>query len=123
MNLDYNLVNELKEIILKSYNEALKLDKNVRNKELNDIVTDVDIYMESKIIGKIKEIFPEHSIYSEEKGEIIGESEYTWFIDPIDGTINFAAGIPLGNKREKIDTMLVTNGKIHNELVEILNKN
>ena len=34
MNLDYNLVNELKEIILKSYNEALKLDKNVRNKEL-----------------------------------------------------------------------------------------
>ncbi|MEE0866623.1 MAG: hypothetical protein U0L98_07605 [Clostridia bacterium] len=52
MNLDYNLVNELKEIILKSYNEALKLDKNVRNKELNDIVTDVDIYMESKIIEK-----------------------------------------------------------------------
>lgn len=95
MNLDYNLVNELKETILKSYNEALKLDKNVRNKELNDIVTDVDIYMESKIIEKIKEIFPEHSIYSEEKGEIIGESEYTWFIDPIDGTINFAAGIPL----------------------------
>ena len=95
MNLDYNLVNKLKETILKSYNEALKLDKNVRNKELNDIVTDVDIYMETKIIEKIKEIFPEHSIYSEEKGEIIGESEYTWFIDPIDGTIDFAAGIPL----------------------------
>lgn len=95
MNLDYNLVNELKETILTSYDEALKLDKNVRNKELNDIVTDVDIYMESKIIEKIKEIFPENSIYSEEKGEIIGESEYTWFIDPIDGTINFAAGIPL----------------------------
>ena len=95
MNLDYNLVNELKETILTSYDEALKLDKNVRNKELNDIVTDVDIYMESKIIEKIKEIFPENSIYSEEKGELIGESEYTWFIDPIDGTINFAAGIPL----------------------------
>ena len=95
MNLDYKLVNELKELILKSYNEALKLDKNVRNKELNDIVTDVDTYMESKIIEKIKEIFSEHSIYSEEKGEIIGESEYTWFIDPIDGTINFATGIPL----------------------------
>ena len=40
MNIDYNLVNELKEVILKSYNEALKLDKNIRNKELNDIVTD-----------------------------------------------------------------------------------
>lgn len=95
MEINYNLVNELKQTILKSYNEALKLAKNIRNKELNDIVTDVDIYMETKIIEKIKEYFPEHSIYSEEKGEIIGESEYTWFIDPIDGTINFAAGIPL----------------------------
>ena len=51
--------------------------------------------METKIIEKIREIFPEHSIYSEEKGEIIGNSEYTWYIDPIDGTINFAAGIPI----------------------------
>jgi myo-inositol-1(or 4)-monophosphatase len=95
MNIDYNLVKELKEVILKSYDEALKLDKNIRNKELNDIVTDVDIYMETKIIEKIKKLFPTHSIYSEERGEIIGESEYVWFIDPIDGTINFAAGIPL----------------------------
>ena len=95
MNIDYNLVNELKETILRSYNEALKLDKNIRNKELNDIVTDVDIYMETKIIEKIKKLFPEHAIYSEERGEISGKSEYVWFIDPIDGTINFAAGIPL----------------------------
>ena len=95
MNIDYELVKELKETIFESYKSALKLDKNVRNKELNDIVTDIDIYMETKIIEKIKEIFPEHSIYSEEKGEIIGNSEYTWYIDPIDGTINFAAGIPL----------------------------
>jgi len=95
MNIDYNLVKELKEVILKSYDEALKLDKNIRNKELNDIVTDVDIYMETKIIEKIKTLFPSHSIYSEERGEIIEESEYVWFIDPIDGTINFAAGIPL----------------------------
>ena len=95
MNIDYNLVNELKEVILKSYKEALKLDKNIRNKELNDIVTDVDIYMETKIIEKIKELFPDHAIYSEERGAISGESEYVWFIDPIDGTINFVAGIPL----------------------------
>lgn len=39
--------------------------------------------------------YSKNKIESEEKGEIIGESEYTWFIDPIDGTINFAAGIPL----------------------------
>lgn len=83
------------ELILESYEKALKLDKNVRNKELNDIVTDVDIFMDTKIIEKIREWFPNHSIYSEEKGEIIGNSDYVWFIDPIDGTINFAAKIPL----------------------------
>lgn len=95
MDIDLNLVKELKELILESYEKALKLDRNVRNKELNDIVTDVDIFMETKIIEKIREWFPEHSIYSEEKGEIIGNSDYVWFIDPIDGTINFAAKIPL----------------------------
>lgn len=95
MNIDIKLVEELKNVILTSYNEATKLDKNIKNKELNDIVTDVDIYMETKIIEKIREWFPEHSIYSEEKGEIVGNSDYVWFIDPIDGTINFAAGIPL----------------------------
>lgn len=95
MNLDLDLVKKLKEFILESYEKALKLDKNVRNKELNDIVTDVDIFMETKIIEKIRECFPEHSIYSEEKGEIIGNSDYVCFIDPIDGTINFDAKIPL----------------------------
>ena len=63
MDIDFKLVEELKNVILTSYNEAIKLDKNVKNKELNDIVTDVDIYMETKIIEKIKEWFPEHSIY------------------------------------------------------------
>ena len=95
MEIDFNLVNEFKETILKSYNEALNLDKNVRNKELNDIVTDVDIYMETKIIEKIQELFPNHSIYSEEKGETLGDKEYVWYIDPIDGTINFANGNPI----------------------------
>ena len=95
MNIDENIFNELKETIFKAYKEAIKLDKNVKNKELNDIVTDVDIFMETKIIEKIRKLFPSHSIYSEEKGKIIGNSEYVWFIDPIDGTINFAAGIPL----------------------------
>ena len=43
----------------------------------------------------LKEWFPEHTIYSEECGEISKKSEYEWLIDPIDGTINFAAGLPL----------------------------
>ena len=45
MNIDINLVEELKHAILASYDEATKLDKNIKNKEMNDIVTDIDIYI------------------------------------------------------------------------------
>lgn len=51
--------------------------------------------MENKIVAAIKEWFPDHSIYAEEGGEDNRNSEYEWLIDPIDGTINFAADIPL----------------------------
>lgn len=51
--------------------------------------------MENKIVTFIKEYFPYHSIYAEESGEHNNKSEYEWLIDPIDGTINFASGIPL----------------------------
>ena len=96
MNIDFDLIEDMKEKILKIYEDSKKIKNiDVENKEGNDIVTAIDLYMEKNIIKVIKEMFPEHSIYSEECGEEINESEYEWFIDPIDGTINFAAGIPL----------------------------
>ena len=94
-NISFDLVNEFKSTVIKSYEESKKLEININKKELNDIVTDVDLYMERKIIEKIKQYFPNSSIYSEEKGEILGDSEYVWLIDPIDGTINFANDLPL----------------------------
>ncbi len=58
------------------------------------IVTDVDILSE-KIILDILDKHPLHfNIISEECGFIEAGSEYTWIIDPIDGTSNFAAGLP-----------------------------
>ena len=95
MNIDFELVENLKKVVLDAYEEAKNKKLNIKHKELNDIVTDVDVFMEEKIIEKIKQWFPEHSIYSEEAGEIQKNSEYEWMVDPIDGTINFAAGIPL----------------------------
>ena len=62
---------------------------------INDLVTEADIASEKAIIAIIKESFPQHFILSEEAGEIKMDSEYKWFIDPIDGTVNFANGIPL----------------------------
>ncbi|MBN8878873.1 MAG: inositol monophosphatase [Sphingobacteriales bacterium] len=62
---------------------------------VNNPVTEADHASEKAILGVIKSRFPEHYVLSEEAGEIIQDSNYKWIIDPIDGTINFAHGIPI----------------------------
>lgn len=58
-----------------------------------DIVTEADKEAENYIIRRIKDTYPNHKILSEEIGEI-GEGEYLWVIDPLDGTTNFRHHIP-----------------------------
>ncbi|MDQ3760244.1 MAG: inositol monophosphatase [Actinomycetota bacterium] len=60
-----------------------------------DLVTDLDHEAERVIIDCITETFPEHRIISEECGEIAGSAEWTWLLDPLDGTNNVALGLPL----------------------------
>ncbi len=68
----------------------------IMNKQgINNPVTEADLAAEKAIFDVIKADFPDHFILSEEAGEIIMDSEYKWIIDPIDGTINFANGIPI----------------------------
>ncbi|NDC42180.1 MAG: inositol monophosphatase [Chitinophagia bacterium] len=68
----------------------------INNKEgINNLVTEVDNLSEDAIIKVIRAHYPGHSIISEEVGDLPQESEYQWIIDPIDGTVNFAHGIPL----------------------------
>ncbi len=71
-------------------------DLKISNKEgINNLVTEADHAAEKAIIGAIKAEFPDHFILSEEVGEIVSDSNVKWIIDPIDGTVNFASGIPL----------------------------
>lgn len=62
---------------------------------INNPVTEADHASEAAILKIIKTNFPSHQVLAEETGEIIQDSNYKWIIDPIDGTINFARGIPL----------------------------
>ena len=59
-----------------------------------NLVTEVDLLCEKKIIEVIKNNYPDHSILAEERGEIATDSDYKWIIDPIDGTTNFAHDFP-----------------------------
>src|SRR5687767_6775955 len=62
---------------------------------VNNLVTEADHASEEAIIKIIKKNFPDHQVLAEETGEHKRDSNYKWIIDPIDGTVNFAHGIPL----------------------------
>ena len=71
-------------------------DLKITNKEgINNWVTEADHAAEKAIFEVIQTQFPDHFILSEETGEISTSSDTKWIIDPIDGTINFACGIPI----------------------------
>jgi myo-inositol-1(or 4)-monophosphatase len=80
------------EQVLRFFNQTFK----VSNKEgINNLVTEADHASEKAIIEVIHKNFPDHQILGEESGEIAKSSSFKWIIDPIDGTVNFAHGIPL----------------------------
>ena len=75
-----------------------KIDKEIEYSSKStdvDMVTEVDLLSEKIIMDKIKQHYPEHSILSEENGELNKESDYVWVVDPLDGTNNYLHRIPI----------------------------
>mgnify|MGYP003751644159 CR=1 FL=1 len=68
-------------------------DISIESKGKNDFVTEVDKNAEEIIIYTIKNAYPEHAFLGEETGQI-GESDFLWIIDPLDGTTNFLHNFP-----------------------------
>jgi myo-inositol-1(or 4)-monophosphatase len=69
---------------------------NLQHKdERGDLVTEVDVKADQLIVDDILSVFPTHRIYSEEAGEGGAASDWVWHVDPLDGTNNYALGIPL----------------------------
>ena len=71
-----------------------RTDIEVSFKGRANVVTDVDLAAERTILDYVREEYPEFGILSEESAPVAGASPYTWVVDPIDGTRNFAEGIP-----------------------------
>jgi myo-inositol-1(or 4)-monophosphatase len=59
-----------------------------------DLVTEADRASEQLIVEKLKAAFPTHGVYGEEGTRSGLENEYRWYVDPLDGTTNFAHGFP-----------------------------
>lgn len=78
-------------VLKKYFGQSLEMtEKSIPS----DFYTKADIESEAAILKIISKEFPSYNIFSEEKGSIDKKSEYTFIIDPLDGTNNFVVGIP-----------------------------
>ena len=71
-----------------------KVTGRIKPDDRNQVLTDADIEIGKFIIENIDREFPQYNVIDEEAGVIDKNSDYTFVVDPIDGTSNFAAGVP-----------------------------
>ncbi|MFC3121130.1 inositol-1-monophosphatase [Agaribacter flavus] len=88
-------------------------DLQIQQKGTSDYVTKIDREAESAIIAKIQQSYPNHSFVGEEGGSITNDPEFTWVIDPLDGTTNFIRGIP----HFAVSIALLNKGKLDQAVV------
>jgi myo-inositol-1(or 4)-monophosphatase len=75
--------------------ELSRQPREISYKRKSDIVTDADRRSEVMILERLRGHFPGHAIVAEESGARKTGSDYCWYVDPLDGTTNFAHGFPV----------------------------
>ena len=88
-NLAIAAAEEAGKILMDNFGKIERVD----TKDVQELVSNVDIASENKIIAMIKAKYPDHSILCEESEGVLTKSEYKWIIDPLDGTHNYIYGI------------------------------
>ena len=98
---DENVISEL-EVALSAVKEAGEVlrkgfgwQHSVRYKGEVDLVTEVDEQAEQVIREILLRAFPTYGMLAEEGGTLVGEEDARWIVDPLDGTINYAHGLPI----------------------------
>lgn len=95
MELTLSYVEQLARQAGKILRAGYDKEHQVGYKGVIDLVTEVDHQSEAFLLGKVQKDFPGHHIFSEETGTIHGSDEHVWYIDPLDGTVNYAHHIPI----------------------------
>jgi len=75
-----------------NFEKVKSIEKGTDN---NQVLTQADIDIGNLLVSQITKHFPDHNVIDEEAGIINRQSNFTWVVDPIDGTSNFANGIPM----------------------------
>lgn len=92
LNIAIRAARRAGDFILRKINKLPDLQVEVKAR--NDYVSEVDRQAEAQIIDELLKAYPGHGILAEESGEIEGEDDFRWIIDPLDGTTNFLHGLP-----------------------------
>ncbi len=87
-----NIAKEAGAIVREGFGKSVKIEYKTGD---NNLVTEIDKASEKVITDFIKKKYPSHSIIAEEGSGERKNSEYLWVIDPLDGTTNFAHGLPI----------------------------
>lgn len=85
------LAREAGAILRAGYNK----EHQVNYKGVIDLVTEVDHQSEAFLLGEVRGKYPDHHIFAEESGIIQGSDQHIWYVDPLDGTVNYAHHIPI----------------------------
>jgi myo-inositol-1(or 4)-monophosphatase len=85
------LAHQAGDILRTSFGQHLHVDQ----KGVIDLVSDADRRSEQFLLSYIRQHFPGDRIVAEESGELAGTSGHAWYIDPLDGTINYVHGLPI----------------------------
>lgn len=85
------IAREAGHILMDYYGKIRQIDY----KGIGDIVTEADKASETLITERLESLFPTHAILGEEFGHSGVQSDYCWITDPLDGTANYAASLPI----------------------------
>ena len=91
-NMGLRAARRASQIIVRAMDRLDEL--NIEQKNLNDFVSNIDRDAEAAIIDTLHTAYPDHGFLGEEGGEQHTSDEFTWIIDPLDGTLNFLQGVP-----------------------------
>lgn len=78
----------------KILHDGYEKDHDVQFKGVIDLVTEIDHQSEEFLLGEISRRWPESRVFAEESGES-GHGDLVWYVDPLDGTVNYAHGVPV----------------------------
>lgn len=91
LNFILDICTQAGEILKNGYGK----EHHIEYKGPIDLVTEIDKQADALLVERILSRFPGHSIIAEESGVTSGSQQHSWYIDPVDGTSNYAHGLPI----------------------------